>query len=208
LINNSLQYQAWQPVTTNITAKGTKAPYYGSITVAAFLGRIPTAPVSVQHIPLSSATEAAYAAYVAPSSSSPAGSAARALTRIMVLNMKSYNSTVGGEGLDSLPETDLVPRPSKSYTFDLGPAAAGRVAVVRRLWANGSDAITGITWDGWSYNYELDEGRPVRLANVTVDETIVVTGDGSVTVAVPDSSAAMLDFGTGEGCKRGARRHV
>ena len=42
--SNSLdnyRYQSWQPVdTNNITSNGTKAPYYGSITVAAFLGRL------------------------------------------------------------------------------------------------------------------------------------------------------------------------
>jgi hypothetical protein len=168
--------------------------------VAAFLGNIPTAPVSVAQIPLSSETEAAYAAYVG-SSSSLAG-AARTLTRIAVLNLKSYNSTVGGEGLAPLPAGEVVPRPSKNYTFDLGPAAVGKVAFVRRLWANGSDAITGITWDGWSYNFELDEGRPVRLSNVTVGEKVKVAGDGSVTVAVPDSSAVVLDFGRGAACKR------
>jgi hypothetical protein len=115
--------------------------------------------------------------------------------------MKSYNSTVGGEGLVPLPRGQLVPRPSKNYTFDLGTAAVGKTAFVRRLWANGSDAITGITWDGWSYNFELDEGRPVRLANVTVGEKVKVAGDGSVTVSVPDSSAAVLDFGGGSACK-------
>ncbi|KAB5549766.1 glycoside hydrolase family 79 protein [Coniochaeta sp. 2T2.1] len=194
------RYQPWQPIDTNITAKGTKAPYYGSIFVAAFVGPVAKSPVSISQIPLSSATEAAYAAYVAPSSS--LASAARTLTRIAVLNMNSYNSTVSGEGLSPLPEGELLPRPSKNYTFDLGAAAAGKVAFVRRLWANGSDAITGITWDGWSYNFELDEGLPVRLGNVTVGERVKVAEDGSVSVSVPDSSAAMLDFGRGEACKR------
>ena len=161
-----------------------------------------TSPVSIAQIPLNSSTEAAYAAYVAgPSSSSPAG-AARTLTRIAVLNMNSYNSTVGGEGLAPLPAGELLPRPGRNYTFDLGVAAVGKTAFVRRLWANGSDAITGITWDGWSYNFELDEGRPVRLGNVTVGERVKVARDGSVTVSVPDSSAVVLDFGRGAGCKR------
>ncbi|KAL1998863.1 hypothetical protein VTN02DRAFT_5464 [Thermoascus thermophilus] len=43
---------------------------------------------------------------------------------------------------------------------------------VQRLLANGRHAITGITRDGWSYNYELDGGKPVRLDNVTVGETV------------------------------------
>jgi hypothetical protein len=155
--------------------------------------------VSIAQIPLSCATEAAYAAYVAPPSS--LAGAARTLTRVAVLNMNSYNSTVSGEGLVPLPADELLPRRSRNYTFDLGPTAAGKTALVRRLWANGSDAITGITWDGWSYNFELDEGRPVRLANVTTGEKVEVAGDGSVTLIVPDSSAAVLDFGRAAGCK-------
>ena len=64
--------------------------------------------------------------------------------------------------------------------------------------ANGSDAITGITFDGWSYNYELQEGRPVRLGNVTVGERVVVEEGGVVTVKVADASGVVLDI-DGEG---------
>jgi len=64
---------------------------------------------------------------------------------------------------------------------------------VRRLLANGSDALSGVTWDGWSYNYELNHGQPVRLDNITVGEEIVVI-DGVVSLDVPDSSAAVLDL--------------
>lgn len=77
---------------------------------------------------------------------------------------------------------------------------------MRRLLANGSDAITGITWDGWSYNYELDEGRPVRLGNVTVGERVVVEEGGVVRVGVVDASAVLLDFGDFEdGGEKGRR---
>ena len=64
---------------------------------------------------------------------------------------------------------------------------------LKRLVANGSDAITGITWDGWSYNYELNNGKPVRLGNVTVGETVKVVS-GKATVGVEDSSAVVLDL--------------
>lgn len=73
--------------------------------------------------------------------------------------------------------------------------APSTLVAVQRLAANGSDAITGITWDGWSYNYELANGQPVRLANVTdVGETVVVSDNGTVAVTVPDASAAVLWF--------------
>jgi hypothetical protein len=58
--------------------------------------------------------------------------------------------------------------------------------------ANGSDAITGVTWNGISYNYDLDLGKPVRLSNGTSDEDVVVGKDGMFSVGLPFSSAAMI----------------
>jgi hypothetical protein len=63
---------------------------------------------------------------------------------------------------------------------------------VQRLMANGSNAITGITYDGVSYNYELDEGRPVKQENVTTGEVLKVGAGGVLEVDVPWSSAVIL----------------
>lgn len=148
------------------------------------LGGSARRPVSISGIPLSSdPREVAYAAhYVARSQ----------LARIAVLNMRSYNTTIGGAGLDPLPSP--AKRPSQAYTFAVDGVRDGQKVAVQRLMANGSDAITGITFDGWSYNYELDLGKPVRLNNVTIGEKVIVK-DGKVTVEVPDSSAVLLNFG-------------
>lgn len=105
--------------------------------------------------------------------------------------MRGYNTTVDGQGLESVPNPP--PRSSQQYTFAVSGVRNGELVGVQRLLANGSDAITGITFDGWSYNYELDLGKPVRLHNVTVGETAVVR-NGQVTVDVPDSSAVLLNF--------------
>ena len=67
-------------------------------------------------------------------------------------------------------------------------------ATVQRLMANGSDALTGITWDGYSYNHDLDNGNPVRLTNVTRGECVTVKKDGSVGLSVPWSSVAVLSL--------------
>jgi hypothetical protein len=117
--------------------------------------------------------------------------------------MRSYNTTLDGTGLHPLPSPP--PRGHVEYTFRLdlssssstssGYLKPGQSIPVKRLMANGSDAITGITWDGWSYNYELDQGRPVRLGNVTVGEKVVVEEGGVVRVSVPDASAALLEVG-------------
>lgn len=107
--------------------------------------------------------------------------------------MHGYNTTVDGTGLGVAP--NITERIARVYTFDVdGTLSPGDQVAVQRLSANGSDAITGITWDGWSYNWDLDEGRPVRLDNVTVGEYVTVSDNGTVAVSVPDSSAAVLNF--------------
>ncbi|KAI3333997.1 glycoside hydrolase family 79 protein [Ustulina deusta] len=195
-MGTNYRYASWQPVTTDLTVAGTKAPYYGNVAVAAFLGNLRIEPVRIAHLELggsdadANATEtetevgvkdSAYAAYVDD-----------ALTRIMVVNMRAYNYTLNGTG--DLDAPNPAPRAERTYVFGVEGFEEGRAAVVRRLRANGSDAITGITWDGVSYNYELDLGKPVRLGNVTTGEKVEVRG-GAVEVAVPDSQAVVLDFG-------------
>ncbi|KAI1091637.1 glycoside hydrolase family 79 protein [Rostrohypoxylon terebratum] len=186
------RYASWQPVETDKTTVGTKAPYYGNVAAAAFLGsrlgagefgEEEKAGTGVAQVELSGEgvdqdTDVAYAAFENGK-----------LARLLVLNLKEYNYTLNGTG----PELNPTPRPVKTYSFTgLGDVAE---ATVRRLHANGSDAVTGITWDGWSYNYELDHGKPVRLTNVTTGEIARVVG-GAAQVQVPDSEAVVLDFGT------------
>ncbi|KAJ5692588.1 Glycoside hydrolase superfamily [Penicillium macrosclerotiorum] len=172
------RYASWQPVQTDKTTIGTKAPYYGNAMVAAMLrgsgdegseGRVQLVNLEMPH-----ETEAAYAAYVNGQ-----------LARIAIINMQQHNYTGNNDSSAS--------RPSASYQFLL-PETEGKSLSVQRLLANGSDAITGITWDGWSYNYELKGGAPVRLHNVTTGETIAVGAKGAVELAVPWSSAVILNL--------------
>ncbi|KAI1119275.1 glycoside hydrolase family 79 protein [Nemania sp. NC0429] len=197
-MGTNYRYASWQPVTTDLAAVGTKAPYYGNVAVAAFLGNLRIEPVRIAHLDLQPSgdrsangttetetevgvQDAAYGAYVDG-----------ALTRIMVVNMRAYNYTLNGTG--DLATRNPARRRARTYAFGVAGFREGREAVVRRLHANGSDAITGITWDGLSYNYELDLGRPVRLRNVTTGEKVRVRR-GVVEVAVLDSEAVVLDFG-------------
>lgn len=169
------RYQSWQPIDTVLGTKGTKAPYYGNIAVASFLGDIHAAPPKIRNLPLPDERESAYVAYVQDR-----------IVSLIVINMESYNST---------PSTRFAPehtRPEVIYTFDLPPAYAGRKVDLQRLLASGSDAISGITFDGYSYNYELDNGKPVLLTNVTRGETATVGQDGLLCVDVPLSSAVIL----------------
>lgn len=164
------RYASWQPIATDKTTVGTKAPYYGNAMVAAMLRG--GDDVRVLNVPLDQDTEAAYAAYVEGK-----------LARIAVVNMKEFNYSAEEPGAS---------RPSTRYEFRV-PGASGEVPV-QRLLANGSNALSGITWDGWSYNYELEEGAPVRMRNVTVGETLPVSGQGVVQIEVPYSSGAILSL--------------
>lgn len=174
------RYQAWQPVETNITQKGTKAPYYGQAAVAAFMGDLTKENLEVQNLPLSKSTEAAYAAYDSD-----------LLKRIMVINMVQYNYSA-----TNVTPAGPIPRPATTYNFTVPTSCAGH-GTLSRLLANGSDAITGVTFNGVSYNYELDNGKPVVLGNVTKDEMVWVGEDGIFQVNVPDSSAAMVNLDCG-----------
>ena len=170
------RYQSWQPIDTNITSKGTKAPYYGNIGVAAFLGDIVASPPDVVNLPLPNEEESAYAAYVDGK-----------LARLMVVNMMEYNATEGNN------LTDSYPRPVEQYTFQL-PASVKGTARLQWLMANGSDAITGLTFDGYSYNYELDNGLPVLMHNVTRGQSVRIGRNGKLSVNLPRSSAVLIHF--------------
>ncbi|CAG8951004.1 hypothetical protein HYFRA_00006401 [Hymenoscyphus fraxineus] len=178
-MGTNYRYQAWQPIHTNITTIGTKPPYYGQIVVAAMLGSQTEGATTITNIPTTSSHEAIYTAYAADSQ----------LARVAIINMRQYNYTINGTS--SVPNP--VPRPSVDYELQLPEGFDGTEASVKRLVANGSDAITGISWDGVSYNWELDEGRPVRLGNVTTGEKVRVE-DGLVRVSVPDSEAVILEL--------------
>ena len=157
--------------------------------MAAMLGNLVDHPAAIANIPLSDNQESAYAAYV---------DSGKTLERILVINLNAYNSTVDGEGVVPLGNPDQ--RPSKKYSFTVEGLSSGTSVLLQRLLASGSDAISGITWDGYSYNYEEDEGRPVRLKNVTNGETVKAGEGGVVNVDVPDSSAVLLYLGkTGGG---------
>ncbi|KAF2200027.1 hypothetical protein GQ43DRAFT_441953 [Delitschia confertaspora ATCC 74209] len=178
-MGSNFRYASWQPVETNRTTMGTKAPYYGNIAVAASLGGSAEGDVRVQHVSLEKVTEAAYAVYKG-----------EVLRRVVVVNMVQYNTSSTNP---STSTSTTATRGEETYTFSLPPSCAGR-GVVQRLMANGSDAVTGITFNGYSYNYELDNGKPVLLGNVTRDEAVPVKRDGELEVRVPWSSAAVVQL--------------
>lgn len=118
-------------------------------------------------------TEAAYVAYVDGQ-----------LARIAVVNMQQFTSTDASSD-----------RPTARYQFQLPETSTSDPSLsLQRLLANGSDALSGISRDSWSNNYELDCGAPVRLRNVTVDERVTADSRGIVELELPWSSAAILNL--------------
>ena len=174
------RYQAWQPINTNKTSIGTKTPYYGNIAVAAFLGdltKVSHRP-QVVNIDLKDESKSAYASYVNGE-----------LTKIMLINLNDHNTTA--QNNYTVPST---PRGVGKFTLKVPKGCNGKTTTLQRLMANGSDAVTGATFDGYSYNYELDNGKPVLLHNVTRGESVKVSRKGDLKVEVPDSSAVLLSF--------------
>lgn len=171
-------YAAWQPISTPNVTLGTKPPYYGSIAVASMLGDLTKANVSITNIPLSSELESAYAAYINGQ-----------VVRVAIINLSEYNYTdsSGAPGKTG-------PRPTVTYNISVPRMYGGQRVGVRRLMANGSDAISGVTWDGYSYNWELNKGQPVLLRNVTRGETVKIGSGGALQVVLPFSSVAIIDL--------------
>lgn len=178
------RYQAWQPVETSNTTIGTKAPYYGNVALTAFLGDLTDPASRPQIVDVSSQVggeaESAYAAYVCGR-----------LEKVVLINMVEWNTTAGNVGV-----VQGAVRPVSIFELSVPGEFEGKSVGLQRLLANGSDAITGVTFDGYSYAWELEQGKPVCLENVTRGEHLEVGAGGMVKVQVPRSSAVILDFGT------------
>lgn len=170
------RYASWQPVNTVNVTKGTKAPYYGNIAVATFLGDLSNSSTRIANIDLGDLHNTAYAAYVNGK-----------LARIALIQLNEYNHTTANGG--SPP-----PRPEQAFSLELPITNGAKGFGIKRLMANGSDAITGVTFNGYSYNWELEQGKPVLLNNITTGETASVQSNGMVSVSLPWSSAAILDI--------------
>jgi hypothetical protein len=135
----------------------------------------PSSQLRISHLPSSSIYSTQYAAHVD-----------NTLTRLLLVDLHTYNTT------DNNYTTPFA-RPVEKYSFQLPRDCKGE-AQVQRLLANGSDALTGITWNGYSYNYELDEGKPARMDNVTCGERVKVDRKGMMSVELPWSSAAIVSL--------------
>lgn len=154
------RYASWQPIGIKGLPPATRPPYYGQVMVASAIGNSPN--THVVNIPLSEDTESAYAIYD--------GSR---LSKLVVINLRAFNHTTAD-------------RPNREYRFQV--PGHYQNAKIDRLLGPGSDASGKITFGGVSYDYALNEGRPVRLHS---EETTGIEY-GVLTVEVPDSSAVLV----------------
>ncbi|KAJ5995408.1 hypothetical protein N7481_002385 [Penicillium waksmanii] len=156
------RYTSWQPIPSKGEDIATRPPYYGQIMVAATLGRAENS--RVVNIPLKEDTEAAYGIYHGEK-----------LSKIVVMNMKAFNETTSGG------------RPCRQYQFKV-PGRHDRVKVERMI-APGSDSTSDVTFGGISYDYDLRRGKPVTVHS---EKEMVEVRGGTVSIDIPDSSAALL----------------
>ena len=170
------RYSSWQAVETDQAVRATKPPFYGNVATADFIGDVRRGHVQVfelgyhKQLGMRAEFDMGYGLYVV-----------RVLEKVAMLNMRASNIT------------QEATRPEKKYSIVV-PSYVQR-GRLRRLIAGGSDAYSGVSYGGYSYNLELDEGKPVRLGNVTDVEEVRIVEGGVVTVVVPDASAVVVALG-------------
>lgn len=166
------RYASWQPIETERGVRTTKPAFYGNAATADFVGREAGEQVRVVELDLTgegqkSEVEAGYAALVEGR-----------IQKLAIVNLRQWNATENEQ------------RPEQRYEFVLPEGVTQ--GLVKRLVAGGTDSYSGVTYGGMSYNLELDDGRPVRLENVTDVEDVPVGKDGRLVITVPDASAAIV----------------
>jgi hypothetical protein len=172
----SYRYAAWLPIVVNGTGPLVKPPYYGHIFVAKFLGASNT--TQINNVDLGSDYYSAYAAYEDGN-----------LSRLAILNLQTWdppnntaiNSIIGAAA--DRPKT----------TFNMGTLQGYKSATVELMTAPGATYDTNITVAGMSYDYNLGEGRGVRVGKGDVT-TLQPGKDGLFSIDVGASQAVVVTF--------------
>ena len=157
-------YAAWSPSTNPPT---TNSPYYGNIMAAAAVGKAPN--IGIAYLDLGNADERT-SAYVLYEGSQ--------LKRVVLLNMIEYRSDSG------------IPRPNSTFTITVPHGV--KEARVERLTAPGAEVLSGITFGGVSYDYVLNQGKPVIVDTAATKEKLKITKPGTLSIVLKDSEGAIL----------------
>lgn len=158
-------YSAWIPVQTGMEAPQTLPPYYGKLAAATFLAD--SASIKVSIIPLGGSPyfDSGYGASVGGK-----------LERIALLNLREYDSNSSSA------------RGKQEYIVKVQPF---QIWEVQRLTAAGAHDVTGVTFNGYSYEY-ASLGRPVRAHGMSTNEVVIADGHGNLHVTVADSEAVVV----------------
>ena len=144
----------------------TLAPYYGNMMVAAAVGSAANTSIAYLELGSDDGTLSAYRLYEDGE-----------LARIVVLNLVEYTT---GSGT----------RPTKAVKLTVPTCVTE--ARVERLTAAGADVKTNITLGGVSYDYGLDEGKPVIVNETASQEVVKVSTPGTLTVSLQDTEGVVL----------------
>ncbi|KAM0510870.1 hypothetical protein ACHAPE_010459 [Trichoderma viride] len=167
------RYGAWNPISQNGTGPSTNPPYYGHVMVSKFIGSNPN--TRINNIDLNSDFYSAYAAYENGR-----------LARVVLLNLHEWNP--------SSSQTEAEAEAAPSTTFTLSTSRGGiKYATVELMTAPGALSETNITVAGISYDYNLAEGKPVRVAK-QYESVLRPDNKGEISVSVRDSQAVLLTF--------------
>jgi Glycosyl hydrolase family 79 C-terminal beta domain len=158
-------YSAWIPVQSGSGAPQTLPPYYGKLAAATFLAD--SANIQVKIIPLGGNPDfdSGYGAYTG-----------HQLERIALLNLREYDSN------------SATLRGKQEYTVKVQPF---QIWLVQRLTAAGAHDVTGVTYNGYAYEY-ASLGKPVRVQGTSTDEVVIADGHGNLHVTVADSEAVVI----------------
>lgn len=171
----SYRYAAWLPIVVNGTGPTVKPPYYGHIFVSRFIGD--SSHTQINNIDLDSDYYSAYAAYEHGK-----------LCRLALLNLHAWDPPNSNITIYSNGETT---RPN--VTFDLGVIEGVSSATVELMTAPGATSDTDITVAGISYDYDKDEGRPVRV-DADIAAVILPPRGKPFIVDVGYSQAVIINF--------------
>lgn len=158
-------YSAWLPVKSGSKSPQTFPPYYGKMAAAVFLAD--SANIQVKKISLNGSADhdSGYGAYENGQ-----------LKRIALLNLREYDSSSGNS------------RGEQKYTVKVQPHESW---VVQRLTAAGSDVVSGVTYNGFSYEYS-SMGKPVQVQGTASNERAQANSQGNLVITVADSEAVIV----------------
>lgn len=158
-------YVAWHPVAFDGILPEVRAPYYGHLFVADFIGS--THDFRIKELDLGDDLVASYAGYEH-----------NQLKRVAIINFNVWNE---GDG----------PRPSKEFELEV-PRGIHQVRVEKLTSPGGTSANNTYYWAGQTWTYETNGIGQLVAVSANAGPTTVAVRGGRVPLAVGASEAVMV----------------